>query len=118
VLKADGRPLARTLEGYVWGGLTSGGWAKAIWALLFPFSLANVSSWMLPPVPPGNRLAAGLGVCCRALLRLAAVLLTVLLVEQLAAVSLDLLARSASRPERGVSVWCRGGCGRRRRSGR
>src|SRR6202012_1693364 len=55
VLNADGRPLPRTLEGYVWGGLTSGGAAKAVWALLFPFSLANVSSWMLPPVPEHNR---------------------------------------------------------------
>ncbi|HEX4724003.1 MAG TPA: hypothetical protein VH333_15910 [Pseudonocardiaceae bacterium] len=98
VLKADGRPLPRTLEGYVWGGLTSGGWAKAIWALLFPFSLANVSSWMLPPVPDGNRPAAALGVCCRALTRLAAILLTVLLVTQMAAVSMDLLATQCLAP--------------------
>jgi len=92
VLTADGRPLPRTLEGYVWGRLTSGGWAKAVWALLFPFSLANVSSWMLPPVPAGSRVGASLRVCCRALLRLAAVLLTVLLVGQAAEVSMDLVA--------------------------
>jgi hypothetical protein len=98
VLRADGRPLARTLEGYVWGALTSGGWAKAIWALLFPFSLANVSSWMLPPVAAGSRVASTLGVCCRGLLRLAAVLLTVLLVTQLAEVSLDLLAAQCLAP--------------------
>lgn len=98
VLKADERPLPRTVEGYVWGGLTSGGWSKAIWALLFPFSLANVSSWMLPPIPPGNRVAAALGVCCRALLRLAAILLTVLLVGQLAAVSMDLVATQCLAP--------------------
>ena len=82
----------------VWGGLTSGGWAKAIWALLFPFSLANVSSWMLPPVPAGSRVAATLGVCCRALLRLAAMLLTVLLMAQMAAVSMDLLATQCLAP--------------------
>ncbi|HKN95576.1 MAG TPA: hypothetical protein VJX10_00550, partial [Pseudonocardiaceae bacterium] len=98
VLKADGRPLPRTLEGYVWGGLTSGGWAKAVWALLFPFSLANVSSWMLPPVPDGNRVAGVLGACCRGLLRLAAALLTVLLVAQLTAVSLDLFATQCLAP--------------------
>lgn len=98
VLTADGRPLPRTLEGYVWGGLTSGGWSKAVWALLFPFALANVSSWMLPPVPSGNRAAAVLGACCRALLRLAAILLTVLLVAQLAAVSMDLLATQCLAP--------------------
>jgi hypothetical protein len=100
VLKADGRPLPRTLEGYVWSGLTSGGWAKAVWALLFPFSLANVSSWMLPPVPDGSRVAAALGACCRALVRLAGVLLTVLLVTQLATVSLDLLATQCLAPGR------------------
>jgi hypothetical protein len=92
VLKADGRPLPRTLEGYVWGALTSGGWSKAVWALLFPFSLANVSSWMLPPAAPGNRVAAILVACCRGLLRLAAILLTTVLVAQLAAVSFDLVA--------------------------
>ncbi len=98
VLKADGRPMPRHLEGYVWGALTSGGWSKAIWALLFPFSLANVSSWMLPPVPRGNRPAKALGACCRGLLRLIAVLLTVLLVTQLAVVSMDLLATQCLAP--------------------
>src|SRR5437879_5079138 len=79
VLKAEGRPLPRTVEGYVWGGLTSGGAAKAIWALLFPFSLANMASWMLPPVAD-HRLGRTLAMCCRALLRVGALLLTVLLV--------------------------------------
>ena len=97
VLKADGRPLSRHLEGYVWGALTSGGWSKAVWALLFPFSLANVSSWMLPPVPD-NRVAKVIGACCRGLLRLVAVLLTVLLVTQMAVVSLDLLATQCLAP--------------------
>lgn len=100
VLRADGRSLPRTLEGYVWGGLTSGGWAKAVWALLFPFSLANASSWMLPPVPDGHRTAAALRTGCRALVRLACVLLTVLLVAQLATVSLDLLATQCLSPGR------------------
>jgi hypothetical protein len=98
VLKAEGRPLPRTVEGYVWGGLTSGGAAKAIWALLFPFSLANMASWMLPPVPAGSRLGKTLAMCCRALLRLAALLLTILLIGQLAAVSLDLFAAQCLAP--------------------
>jgi hypothetical protein len=72
--------------------MTSGGAAKATWALLFPFSLANVAYWMLPPVPEGSRLAALLGGLCRGLLRVAALLLTMLLISQLAVVSLDLLA--------------------------
>jgi hypothetical protein len=111
VLKADGRPLPRTVEGYVWGGMTSGGWAKAVWALLFPFSLANVASWMLPPVPAGRPVATVLGACCRALLRLAALLLTVLLVAQLAAVSFDLFATQCLAPGgrclSAVPLWVR-----------
>ncbi|HEY2695299.1 MAG TPA: hypothetical protein VGJ45_07515 [Pseudonocardiaceae bacterium] len=97
VLKAEGRPLPRTVEGYVWGGLTSGGAAKAIWALLFPFSLANMASWMLPPVTD-NRIGRTLAMCCRALLRVGALLLTVLLVGQLASVSMDVVAAQCLGP--------------------
>ncbi len=98
VLQAGGRPVPRVVEGYVWGGMTSGGWAKATWALLFPFSLANVAHWMLPPVPAGSVFAHLLGICLRSLLRLAALLLTVLLVAQLAVISLDLVAAQCLAP--------------------
>jgi hypothetical protein len=57
-----------------------------------------MAAWMLPPVVRDNRWSVGLGVCCRALLRFAAALLTVLLVAQLAAVSLDLLATQCLAP--------------------
>ena len=97
VLKAEGRPLPRTVEGYVWGGLTSGGAAKAIWALLFPFSLANMASWMLPPTPQG-RVGRALAMCCRALLRVGALLLTMLLIGQLASVSMDVVAAQCLAP--------------------
>ncbi|MFF5987775.1 hypothetical protein [Prauserella flavalba] len=101
VLQALGRSVPRTLEGYLWNRMTSGGAAKATWALLFPFSLANVAHWMLPPVPEGRRLAAVLGVLCRGLLRLAALLLTMLLVSQLAVVTLDLFAAQCLAPGSG-----------------
>jgi hypothetical protein len=81
--------------------MTSGGAAKATWALLFPFSLANVAFWMLPPVPPGRRGAAALAVLCRALLRVGALLLTMLLIGQLAAIGLDLLAAQCLAPGSG-----------------
>lgn len=100
-LQAAGRSTPRTIEGYVWSGMTSGGWSKAIWALLFPFSLANVAYWMLPPIPDGSRTARVLGLLCRALLRLAALLLTVLLIGQLSVVSVDLLATQCLRPGSG-----------------
>ncbi|TVT16637.1 hypothetical protein LWP59_33265 [Amycolatopsis acidiphila] len=98
VLQALGRSVPRTLEGYLWGSMTSGGAAKATWALLFPFSLSNVAHWMLPPVPEGSRAAAALGVVCRGLLRIAGLLLTMLLVGQLAVIALDLFATQCLAP--------------------
>ncbi|GAA1234244.1 membrane protein [Prauserella halophila] len=92
VLQALGRSMPRTLEGYLWNRMTSGRAANATWALLFPFSLANVAHWMLPPVPEASRASAALNRGCRGLLRVAAVLLTMLLVAQLGVVTLDMFA--------------------------
>jgi hypothetical protein len=112
MLRAEGQSIPRVVEGYIWGGMTSGGAAKAAWALLFPFSLANVAHWMLPPIPSGHRPARVLGVVNRSLLRLAAVLLTMLLVTQVAVVSLDLIAARCLTPgssclARTVPDWLR-----------
>ncbi|GAA2810570.1 hypothetical protein [Crossiella cryophila] len=104
-LSLGGRPISRVVEGYVWGAMTSGGVAKATWALLFPFTLANVAHWMLPPVPPGSRVARGLGTVLRALLRLAALGLTMLFIGQFAVVSLDLIAAQCLSP----ALECAGG---------
>jgi hypothetical protein len=92
VLQAEGRPVSRVVEGYLWGGMTSGGWTKATWTLLFPFVMANVAHWMLPPIPERSTAGHLLGFALRSLLRLAALLLTVLLIAQVAVVSLDLIA--------------------------
>lgn len=97
VLQALGRSVSRTLEGYLWDRMTSGGAAKAAWALLFPFALVNVAQWMLPP-DSGTRTSRALSSVCRGLLRVAGLLLTMLLVAQLAVVSLDLLATQCLRP--------------------
>ena len=98
VLQALGRSVPRTLEGYLWGRMTSGGAAKAAWALLFPFSLSNVAHWMLPPVPDDRRGARALGGVCRGLLRVSALLLTMLLVTQLAVIALDMFATQCLAP--------------------
>jgi len=90
VLQALGRSLPRTLEGYLWGKMTSGGAVKATWALLFPFSLANVAHGMLPA--PAGRPGRALVAVCQSLLRVIGLLLTALLVTQLGVISLDLLA--------------------------
>ncbi|GLZ38480.1 hypothetical protein [Actinokineospora sp. NBRC 105648] len=105
VLRAEGRSVPRVVEGYVWGAMTSGGWAKATWALLFPFSLANMAHWMLPPIPSGSVAGRLLGLLSRSLLRLAALLLTALLVSQAAVVSLDLVAAQCLAPGSGCLGW-------------
>jgi hypothetical protein len=103
VLQALGRSLPRTLEGYLWGKMTSGGAAKATWAVLFPFSLANVAHGMLP-VPAGRAGHALLAVC-QAMLRIVGLLLTALLVTQLGVISLDLLAAQCLAPGSSCLRW-------------
>ncbi|TDD51472.1 alpha/beta hydrolase family protein [Saccharopolyspora elongata] len=98
MLSAGDRSVPRIVEGYVWGGMTSGGLAKATWALLFPFALANMAHWMLPPARTGNPISTALSSVLRALLRISALLLTMLLVAQLAVVTLDLVAAQCLRP--------------------
>jgi hypothetical protein len=105
VLRAEGRSVPRVLEGYVWGAMTSGGWAKAAWALLFPFSLANMAHWMLPPLPAGTRLGRPLLALNRALVRLAALLLTALMVTQLSVISVDLVATQCLAPGVDCMTW-------------
>ncbi|OLR91108.1 hypothetical protein [Actinokineospora bangkokensis] len=105
VLRAEGRSVPRVVEGYVWGAMTSGGWAKAAWALLFPFSLANMAHWMLPPVPAGHRAGRVLAVVNRSLVRVAALLLTALLVAQVAVVTVDLLATQCLAPGVECLTW-------------
>jgi hypothetical protein len=97
MLMAGGRPVPRIVEGYLWGGMTSGGWAKATWALLLPFALSNVAQWMLPSCAasgPGR----ALGVLLRSLLRTVSLLLTCLLVGQFTLLSLDVVASQCLAP--------------------
>lgn len=87
VLNAAGRPLSRTVEGYLWGGMIAGRLSTVVWALLFPFTLANAAAWMLPPTPTGSRAGRWVSTGAKAVLRLAGLLLTVLLIGQLGALS-------------------------------
>lgn len=87
------------LEGYSWGGLTSGSPSRALWLILLPFTLINVAPRMRP-IPGGGpddsrRAAWAVWFLCR----LMAVGLTVTITLGAVGVGLDILA------------WqCGGGC--------
>jgi hypothetical protein len=83
-----GRTVPRQTEAYHWGEMTSGGWRKAVWALLLPFALVNVAQWMLPPAKPGGFWNGVL----KGLLRLAGIVLTCLFMAQAGIAVMDLIA--------------------------
>ncbi|NUT40174.1 MAG: hypothetical protein HOV86_09285, partial [Thermoactinospora sp.] len=80
-------PGTRHREAYAWGGLTSGGRTIALWLLLLPFSLANLSYFMLPRPAAGARLRH----VTEAAQRLFALLLTGTLVGAVTRASVDLI---------------------------
>ena len=82
-----GRPVPRQTEAYHWGEMTSGGWRKAVWALLLPFALVNVGQWMLPPAKPDGFWNGVL----KGLLRLAGLVLTCLFMAQAGIAVMDLI---------------------------
>jgi hypothetical protein len=85
----DGKPATTgpRLEGYAWGGLTSGAPSRALWLLLLPFTLLNVA----PRLRPAGRSVGNLRVLWF-VSRLLALAMTVLIVTALAGVTVDLFA--------------------------
>ncbi|MDT4958994.1 MAG: hypothetical protein QOD31_2793 [Pseudonocardiales bacterium] len=85
----DGEPATTgpRLEGYAWGGLTSGAPSRALWLLLLPFTLLNVA----PRLRPGGRSERTLRLLWF-FSRLLALAMTVLIVAAVAGVSVDLFA--------------------------
>ncbi|MET7395092.1 hypothetical protein ABZS66_16540 [Dactylosporangium sp. NPDC005572] len=78
-------PGGAVLEAYRWGNLTAGAAARALWLLLLPFMLANVTLWLRPDVHPGPRAAI------RALTRIFALTMTASFVLSFVEVSMDLV---------------------------
>jgi hypothetical protein len=86
---------APDIEAYDWGRLTSGTASRAIWWLLLPFTLFNVSGWMVrprqgeteEPVRPWSSLAVG-----RGLVIAGSYLMTGMYVTWIAVVATDLVA--------------------------
>jgi hypothetical protein len=85
---APERPGAPLLEGYNWGGLTSGSPGRALWLPLLPFTLVNLA----PRARPPQRDRSWTTVAIWYLSRLLALLLTMLLVLAAAGVGEDLVA--------------------------
>ncbi|SEL84419.1 hypothetical protein [Nonomuraea pusilla] len=101
-------PGARHREAYAWGNLTSGGRMAALWLLLLPFSLANLSYFMLPRPEGGRRLRHA----AEAAQRLLALLLTGTLVGALTTAGVDLVGWQCAQAGRACSgdaapVWVR-----------
>lgn len=77
------------LEGYVWGGFTSGSPSRALWLLLLPFTMINIAPRLRPAGPPGRRRVKALIVVSRLL----ALSLTVTFTLAVAGVTIEVLAR-------------------------
>lgn len=84
--QAPRQPDAPLLEGYNWGGLTSGSPGRAFWLLLLPFTLINIAPRGRPEVARDGRLTR----CIWGLARLLALCLTLLLVLAAAGIGIDL----------------------------
>jgi hypothetical protein len=101
----DPQPTVRgpQLEGYVWGGLTSGAPSRAFWLLLLPFTLINVAPRMRPADPSGPMTAGArnrlwlLWFTCRLL----ALTLTAVLVTAFAGIGVDLVGWQCGGGSRG-----------------
>ncbi|HYJ74289.1 MAG TPA: hypothetical protein VEV65_01765, partial [Kineosporiaceae bacterium] len=99
----------RRLEAYSWGGLTSGGWSRALWLLLIPFMLLNVAFFMTPfpwVADDGEGSERRRRIGAEALQRLLALALTVTLTLAAIGVFLDLLAWQCAGGQRCASpTW-------------
>jgi hypothetical protein len=98
------------LEGYVWGGLTSGAPSRAFWLLLLPFTLINVAPRMRPADPDRGSRAAGVRLwSIWFLCRLLALTMTIVLVAAFAGIGDDLIgwqcAAKAARCAQASPGW-------------
>jgi hypothetical protein len=83
---AVSQPDAPLLEGYNWGGLTSGSPSRALWLLLLPFTLINIAPRARPNLPVDD----GRTRLIWSLSRLLALGLTLLLVLATTGIGIDL----------------------------
>ena len=91
-LHASTGPGGAQLEAYRWGNLTSGAAARALWLILLPFTLANMTVWLRPPAGRDGR------ALVRGLCRLFAVSLTATFVLTAVGAAVDLAAWQCAAP--------------------
>lgn len=108
VVVAEGRPslfLARRrdrrIEGYDWGGLTSGSVWQPLWVLLLPFTLLNVAGWAHAA---HDRISPGRLRLLRALVHVSGGLLTASWVVWTAIITVDHLGDRWVGQQLGVTV--------------
>lgn len=94
----------RRLEGYSWGGLTSGRASRSLWLLLLPFSMINAAGYMIDPRPqpvshptdrprrPTSGAVTPFARMQMSIVRLIALAITALFVMWVAALTVDLVA--------------------------
>ena len=80
-----------SVEGYVWGGLTSGASLQPLWIFLLPYTLLNVAGWLHRPGARDGRASLRVRLH-REVVRLLGYALTAATVTWLAILVIDLLA--------------------------
>jgi hypothetical protein len=91
-------PGGAELEAYRWGNLTSGAAARALWLLLLPFTLVNLTIWLRPPANGFGRWLVH-GLC-----RVFALTLSATFALAFIGISVDLVAWQCGDPAKGCTT--------------
>ena len=106
---ADGVVLpgkdGQALEAYHWGHYTSGTSWQALWLLLIPFGMINAAQFMLPAPATRPKRSVNAQAAASALLRLLALMLTLLLVFAMGLTLMDLVAWRWAPGSRQLASW-------------
>ena len=95
----------QVLEAYHWGHYTSGTSWQALWLLLVPFGMINAAQFMLPSPASRPKRSVNAQAAASALLRLLALMLTLLLVFAMGLTFMDLVAWRWAPTSRQLASW-------------
>ena len=100
--RGQARPDEPPVEGYDWGGLTSGSVWQPLWVLLLPFTLVNVAGWSHPSF---ETISPGRLRLLRSLVHASAALLTAGWVLWVAIIAVDYLGYQWLAGQHGWPAW-------------